>query len=183
MPIPKVAIPKIQPFSIPWFKQYLLITIGLVILLGSLTVYMGMKYKDYLLYPRTSIEVLVKDVVAYKDKPVGLQGSLLDFTTVQKPLCVPQGGTQLHPFLRSDYHPIPALIGLTDGSSAVAIKVISANGEEYPVQLKSSGQQMTVRGTIRLTTTLDDCNYDISYQSAYLEVSPAELGLKDPTKQ
>ncbi len=184
MPIPKVVLPKVTPSQIPWFKQYALIISLIFALILALTIYIGWNSKDYLFYPPVSPTTISQYMDSYKNRQVTLQGTYLPFSLVIKPLCVVEGGTVKYPELRSDYKPLNASWGVYDQSIPLAVKVVASNGQELPLDPTfKEGEKVNLKGIIRLTTTPDECNKDVNYQSAYLEITPEVIGVNDPTKQ
>lgn len=175
MPTPKV--PKIP--EIPWFKQYLAIILTGTALILGLAVWVGWNAKDQLLYPRLTPTTAAFDAPLYKDQQVNLKGQFFLFSSRQKPLCVPEGGTLKFPEVRQDYKAYPTIWGLTDGSTDMAVIVMNAEGQEVTTLPKfQPGDEISLKGHLRLTTTLDDCNLDVTYQTAYLEVTPQAVGFK-----
>ncbi len=175
MPAPK--LPKVQ--EIPWFKQYLVIILtGSALILG-IAVWFGWNAKDQLLYPRLTPTTALTFAPDYKDQQVNIRGQYFLFSSRQKPLCVAEGGTVKFPMIRADYKPYPGIWGLTDGAIDVAVKVINAEGQEIITLPKfQPGEEISLKGRLRLTTTLDDCNLDVTYQTLYLEVTPQMAGFK-----
>lgn len=172
--------PKLPPIKIPWFKQYAVIIGAITIGILALTIYIAYMAKDELLYPRLTSGQIAENLTKYKNMQIGLRGLYLNFSIRQKPLCSPQGGSKEYPEIRKSYKSLPAVWGVTDGQTDIAVKVVNVAGEELSIAPEyQNGTSVELKGTVRLTTTLDECNLDVAYQSAYLEIRPEQIGLEE----
>ena len=172
-----MILPKFN--TIPNLGLYLKVSGAAALLILGLAIWFGYQARARLLRPTISPSQLSANPFAYQDDNVEVQGAYIDFDFIQKPLCIPQGGNKPFADQEFSYKPYPAKWGLIQGVNILAVKIIDSNNQE--VLEKPSfdyGEIKNLKGVIRLARTKDDCNLDLEYQSAYLEITPEEAELE-----
>ncbi len=174
MPLPAIIPPLPQG---PLLKKYILFGVVAVLVTFGLTFWIAYQTRESLIYQKTTIAAIIKEPEKLKDAKISLEGTFLPYSVIKKPLCTPIGKKQ-YPTLVDGYKESPALWGIYNGTDILAVKIVDAQGKEVDkVPDYSQGESLKLKGTLHLTTALDDCNLDLQYPSAYLEVTPSVAGL------
>lgn len=180
MPSPKIKIPQIHGPTPQNLRIYSASGVISLIIITGLVVFFGWQAQDRIKYPRITTSQAVQNISELKDHHIALQGGFVDFRQIPKPLCITQGGNKTYPEVKSGYHYYPALWGLGEADSFVAVKIVTLEGQEIlQVPEYEFAKPLQLKGKFRVTTTRDDCNLDVVYPSGYLEIDPEQVGIKE----
>ena len=175
-----MQLPELPPLPPkPILQKYILFSIGALVVILGLTFWIGYQTRLNLIYVPTEIKAVIKDPQKLNEQTVSLTGTYIPYSAIKKPICVPIGKKQ-YPELVPGYKELPASWGIYDGTNIVAVKIINTQGNEMnQIPNYSFGKEITLKGKLHSTTSIDDCNLDIQYPSVYLEIAPSEVGLKE----
>jgi hypothetical protein len=157
--------------AVPAKKLYIFSAITAVIIIGVITFFSAYQARDGILYRKLTPSQAAVDPHSYEGSNVSISGTYIDLSSIQKPLCIPQGGKQ-YPDLKQGYQFYPGTWGIRDEKQVLTVKIVNEQGQEiqgYPNY--SPGQPIQLRGKLKYTTSPDYCNLDIVYNSAILETT------------